>query len=70
MPPNGLGRLTVDGRTRPAIAAANNDLDSIKALIAQGADAAAANGEGRTALSFAQEKGHREAAALLRRHGA
>jgi len=59
------------GGWRPLhIAAANNDLDSIKALIAQGADAAAANGEGRTALSFAQEKGHREAAVLLRRHGA
>jgi ankyrin repeat protein len=59
------------GGWRPVhIAAANNDLDSIKALIAQGADATVANGEGRTALSLSQEKGHREAAALLRRHGA
>jgi ankyrin repeat protein len=52
------------------MAAANNNLDSIKALIAQGADVGAANAEGRTPLSLAQEKNHREAAALLRRHGA
>jgi len=52
------------------IATANDDLASMKALIAQGADTAAANGEGHTALSMAQEKGHREAAALLRRYGA
>ena len=40
------------------------------ALVAQGADVAAANAEGRTALSLATEKNHREAAALLRRYGA
>ena len=37
----------------------------MKTLIAQGADVTAANGEGKTALSLAQEKNHREAAALL-----
>jgi len=52
------------------LAAANNNLDVLRALIAQGADISAANGEGKTALSLAQEKNHREAAALLRRHGA
>jgi hypothetical protein len=30
----------------------------------------AQNGEGKTAYALAQEKNHREAAALLRRHGA
>ena len=52
------------------LAAANNNLDVIKALIAQGADVHAANGEAKTALSLAQEKNHREAASVLRRHGA
>ena len=52
------------------LAAANNNLDAIKALVAQGADVAAGNGEGLTPLTIAQEKSHREAAALLRRYGA
>ena len=52
------------------LAAANANLDSIKALIAQGAAVSAANNEGLTALALATEKNHREAAALLRRHGA
>ena len=52
------------------LAAANNNMDAIDALIAQGADVHAPNGEAKTALSLATEKGHREAAALLRRHGA
>jgi uncharacterized protein len=52
------------------LAAANNNIDVMSALIAQGADVAAPNGEGQTALSIAQEHNHREAAALLRRHGA
>jgi ankyrin repeat protein len=52
------------------LAAANNNLDAIKTLIAQGADVLAGNGEGRTPLSLAQEKNHRETAAFLRRHGA
>jgi ankyrin repeat protein len=59
------------GGNRPLhLAAASNNVDTMKALIAQGADVAAANGEGRTALSLAQERNQREAAALLRRHGA
>jgi uncharacterized protein len=52
------------------IAAANNNLASMASLVAQGADVTAANREGQTALSLAQEKNFREAAALLRRHGA
>ena len=52
------------------IAAANNNVDTMQALIAQGADVLAADKEGRTALAIAQEKNQREAAALLRRHGA
>jgi ankyrin repeat protein len=52
------------------LAAANNGLDAIKTLIAQGADVHAANAQGQTPLSLAQEKNLREAAALLRRHGA
>jgi uncharacterized protein len=59
------------GGWRPLhIAAANNNIDAMKTLIAQGADVAASNREGQTALSLAQEKNQREAAALLRRHGA
>ena len=52
------------------IAAANNNIDAMQTLIAQGADVLAQNLDGKTALSLAQEKNQREAAALLRRHGA
>jgi ankyrin repeat protein len=52
------------------MAAHNNNVDAIKTLVAQGADVTAQNGSGSTPLSLAQEKNHREAAALLRRHGA
>ena len=52
------------------LAAANNNMDAMKQLIAQGADVNAANGEAKTALSLATEKNYREAAVLLRRHGA
>ena len=52
------------------LAAANNNLDAIRALVAQGADVTASNSEGKTPLSLAEEKNHREAAAFLRRHGA
>jgi ankyrin repeat protein len=52
------------------IAAANNDLDSMQVLISQGADVHAASQDGQTPLTLAQEKNLREAAALLRRHGA
>jgi ankyrin repeat protein len=62
---------TDGGGWRPLhIAAANNNIDAMKTLIAQGADVSAGNREGQTALSIAQEKNRREAAALLRRHGA
>jgi ankyrin repeat protein len=43
---------------------------AIEALIAQGADVLAPNGEAKTALSLATEKNHREVAAVLRRFGA
>ncbi len=52
------------------LAAANNNLELMKQLFAQGADVAAPNGEGLTPYALAQQKNHREAAALLRRHGA
>jgi ankyrin repeat protein len=52
------------------LAAANNNVEVIKTLVAQGGDVTAPNGEGQTPLSLATEKNHREAAVLLRRHGA
>jgi ankyrin repeat protein len=52
------------------LAAASDNLDAMKALVAQGGDVHVQNGDGRTPLSLAQEKNHREAAAFLRRHGA
>jgi ankyrin repeat protein len=42
----------------------------MKALIAQGADVRLPTADGTTALTLAMDKGHREAEALLRRHGA
>ena len=51
------------------LAAAANNLDAIKALVAQGADVRASNHEGATPLALAEQKGHREAAAFLKRHG-
>ncbi len=51
------------------LAAATNNLDAIKTLVAQGADVLAVNHEGVTAMALAEQKGHREAAAFLRRHG-
>jgi ankyrin repeat protein len=51
------------------LAAANNNLDVMRTLIAQGADVTAQNAEGLVALALAKEKGHREAVALLERHG-
>jgi ankyrin repeat protein len=50
------------------LAAVNNALDVMKTLIAQGADAGGTNREGLTAMQLAEQKGHREAAALLKRH--
>jgi ankyrin repeat protein len=52
------------------LAAHNGILEVMKQLIAQGADVHVENNEGKTPLALAQEKNHREAAALLRRHGA
>jgi ankyrin repeat protein len=51
------------------VAAFNGNLDSMKQLIAQGADVHAQNREGLTAHALAQQKNHPEAAALVRRHG-
>ena len=52
------------------LAAANNSVDVMKTLIAQGADVSVNNGDGLTALALAEKRNHREAAALLQRHGA
>jgi ankyrin repeat protein len=51
------------------LAAANNNLDVMRTLIAQGADVTAQNAEGLLPLALAKQKGHREAVALLERHG-
>jgi len=51
------------------LAAANSALDAMKTLIAQGADVRATNKDGLTPLALAKQKNHREAAALLQRHG-
>ena len=51
------------------LAAATNNLDAVKTLVAQGADVSAANREGVTAAALAEQRGHREAAAFLKRHG-
>jgi len=52
------------------LATANNNLDAINALIAQGVNVTLPNAAAATPLAIAIEKGHREAEALLRRHGA
>jgi len=51
------------------LAAAANNLDVIKTLVAQGADVHSANKDGVTPRDLAEQKGHREAAAFLMRHG-
>jgi ankyrin repeat protein len=57
------------GGWRPLhLAAANSNLDAMKTLVAQGADPLATNKEGLTAMAVAEQKGHREAAAILRRY--
>ena len=52
------------------LAAHNGHVDLMKQLIGQGSDVHAQNAEGKTAFALAQERNHREAAALVRRHGA
>ena len=42
----------------------------VELLIAKGAYVNARNGDGRTPLSYAQEKGYTKIAELLRKHGA
>jgi ankyrin repeat protein len=42
----------------------------MKALIAQGAEVSVSNNQGLTPLALADSRNHREAAALLQRHGA
>jgi hypothetical protein len=51
------------------LAAATNNVDVIKALVAQGADVRATNKDGVAPRALAEQKGHREAAVFLRRHG-
>src|SRR6266481_523353 len=50
--PQAINAYSADGWTPLHLAAANNNLDSMKQLIAQGAEVGAPNGEGRTALLF------------------
>ena len=42
----------------------------VELLIAKGADVNARDGDGRTPLSYAQDKGHTKIVELLRKHGA
>ncbi len=58
-----------DGWRPLHLAAANGNIESMKQLIAQGADVNAQNSAGLTACALAEQKNHREAAALLKRHG-
>jgi ankyrin repeat protein len=51
------------------LAAANGSVETMKTLIAQGADISATNAKGLTPLALADERHHREAVALLQRHG-
>jgi len=46
-------------------AVANGRLDIVKILVAHGADPQARTDDGKTALAFAQERGHREVAKYL-----
>src|SRR5687768_9642814 len=52
-----------------ADAAMRGDVDAVRALIKQGADVNAAQGDGMTALHWAAENGHVEMAQLLIRAG-
>ncbi len=51
-------------------AAAEGDPRIVRLLLEHGADASARTPDGKTPLALAVEKGHREAADVLRRHGA
>ena len=55
----------------PLMAASEDgNKDIVKLLLAQGADIHARTNDGKTALSFAVEKGHNDVATLLKDHGA
>ncbi len=51
-------------------AAVDGDIEQVKLLIAKGVDINARDNEGRTALTLAKEKEHKEIVILLRMHGA
>ncbi|HUS73839.1 MAG TPA: M56 family metallopeptidase [Sedimentisphaerales bacterium] len=51
-------------------AAADGDIERVKSLIAKGVDINARDNEGRTALTLAKEKDHKEIVVLLRMHEA
>jgi len=51
-------------------AAANGDIEQVKSLIAKGVDINARDKEGRTALTLAKEKEHKEIVVILRKHEA
>ena len=50
-------------------AAESGNIEAVKQAIADGADVNAKLDDGQTPLDFAESKGHKETAALLRKHG-
>jgi len=51
-------------------AAANGRLDMVKMLLDHGADLKARSNDGKTALSLAEARGHKQVAEFLRARGA
>jgi ankyrin repeat protein len=61
----------VEQRFSPLLAAAaDGDAEIVRMLIAAGADVTARTTDGKTAVSLAESRGHREIAEILRKHGA
>jgi len=52
------------------IASAKGDIESVKLLLARGADVKATTRDGKTALGLAVEEGHDDVAELLKKAGA
>ena len=51
-------------------AAREGHIDTVQALLAQGADVNAKNNDGKTALIWAKEQGHKEIDRMLKKAGA